>query len=130
MSRIFIALLLLFAVVPAVADPLYAHAGKAATLLRIKVKSTLAGTSSRFVNVPSIELRVWIDASGTPVAAERDSSYSASFLFVKAENVRKERWEIAVSGDRMYASRNEENDRATAIGRSLVSSRSVQYVPK
>lgn len=106
------------------------HAGKAATLLCIKVKSTLAGTSSRFVNVPTIELRVWIDASGTPVAAERDSSYSASFLFVKAENVRKERWEIAVSGDRMYASRNEENDRATAIGRSLVSSRSVQYVPK
>ena len=91
------------------------HAGKAATLLRIKVKSTLAGTSSRFVNKPQIELRVWIDANGTPVAAERDSSYSASFLFVKAGNVRKERWEIVASGDRLYASRNEEEDRASAL---------------
>jgi hypothetical protein len=106
------------------------HAGKAATLLRIKVKSTLAGTSSRFVNEPKIELRVWIDGNGTPVAAERDSSYSASFLFVKAENVRKERWEVAVAGDRLYASRNEEEDRASAIGKNLVSSRSVVYVPK
>src|SRR6266850_2208263 len=37
------------------------HAGKGATLLRIKVKPTLAGTSSRFVSEPKIELRVWVD---------------------------------------------------------------------
>lgn len=106
------------------------HAGKSATLLRIKVKSTLAGTSSRFVNEPQIELRVWIDGNGLPLAAERDSSYSASFLFVKAGNVRKERWEITVAGDRLYASHHEEENRATAIGKSLVSSLSVAYVPK
>jgi len=106
------------------------HAGKSATLLRIKVKSTLAGTSSRFVNEPQIELRVWIDGNGTPLAAERDSSYSASFLFVKAGNVRKERWEIAIAGDRLYASHHDEENRATAIGKSLVSSLSVAYVPK
>ena len=104
--------------------------GGGATLLRIKVKSTLAGTSSRFVNEPQIELRVWIDGNGTPLAVERDSSYSASFLFVKAGNVRKERWEIAVAGDRLYASHHEEENRATAIGKSLVSSLSVAYVPK
>jgi hypothetical protein len=107
-----------------------AHAGKPATLLRIKVKSTLAGTSSRFVNVPKIELRVWIDPSGIPVAAERDSNYSASFLFVKAGNERKERWELTVAGDRLYASRNDEDNRASAVGKSIVSSRSVVYVPK
>jgi hypothetical protein len=106
------------------------HAGKPATLLRIKVKSTLAGTSSRFVNVPKIELRVWTEPNGIPVAAERDSNYSASFLFVKAGNERKERWELAVFGDRLYASRSEEDDRASALGKSVVSSRSVTYVPK
>jgi hypothetical protein len=106
------------------------HAGKSATLLRIKVKSTLAGTRGRFVNEPTIELRVWIDSAGMPLAAERDSSYSASFLFVKAENARKERWELAVSGDRLYASRNEEDDRASALGKSLIRSRSIVYVPK
>jgi hypothetical protein len=106
------------------------HAGKAATLLRIKIKPTLAGTRSRFVHEPQIELRIWIDSSALPVAAERDSNYSASVLFVKAGNVRKERWELAVVGDRLYASRNEQDDRASAVGKSIVNSRSVSYVPK
>jgi len=108
-----------------------ARAGKPATLLRIKVKPTLADASSRFLNEPKIELRVWIDSSGTPLAAERDSSYSASFLlFLKAGNIRKERWELVVSGDRLYASRNDEDDRAFAVGKSIATSRSVTYLPK
>jgi hypothetical protein len=106
------------------------HAGKPATLLRIKVKSTLAGTSSRFVNVPKIELRLWIESNGIPMAAERDSTYSASFLFVKAGNERRERWELAVFGDRLYASRNDEDNQASALGKRVVSSRSVTYVLK
>jgi hypothetical protein len=107
-----------------------AHAGKPATLLRIKVKPTLTRTSSRFFNEPKIELRVWIDSNGIPVAAERDSNYSVSVLFVKAGKDWKERWELVVSGDRLYASRNDEEDRAYALGKTLISSRSVMYVPK
>jgi hypothetical protein len=106
------------------------HNGKSATLLRIKVKSTLAGTSSRFVNEPTIELRVWIDSNGVPVAAERDSSYSASLLFIKAGNVRKERWELVPTGDRLHVSHNEQEDRASVVGKSMVTSRSVTYVAR
>ncbi|HSP14783.1 MAG TPA: hypothetical protein VLV78_08525 [Thermoanaerobaculia bacterium] len=106
------------------------RAGKPATLLRIRVKPTLAGTGGRLVNEPKIELRVWIAPDGTPVAAERDSNYSASFLFVKAANVRKERWEIAVAGDRLYASRAEQSNRASAVGKKMASSLAVTYVPK
>src|SRR3954462_988351 len=87
--------------------------GKPATLLRIKVKPTLSLTRGRFVNEPQVELRLWIDNNGIPVAAERDSNYSASVLFLKAGNVRKEQWKFAVLGDRLYASRNEQDDRAT-----------------
>src|SRR5205807_1150593 len=87
--------------------------GKPATLLRINVKPTLAGTRSRFVNAPKIELRIWVTPDGLPIAAERDSDYSASVLFVKAANVRKERWEIAVAGDRLYASRVDQSNRAS-----------------
>ena len=105
------------------------HAGKPATLMRIKVKPTLAGTS-RFVKEPKIELRVWVDSNGIPVAGERDSNYSASFIVVSASNVRKERWEFAVSGDRLYAAHSDEENRASAVGKSIVSSRSVTYVPK
>ncbi|HEY8182293.1 MAG TPA: hypothetical protein VII32_08630 [Thermoanaerobaculia bacterium] len=107
-----------------------AHGGKPARLLRIKVKPTLAGTRSKFVNEPVIELRVWVDPSGIPVAAERDSNYSASVVVASASNVRKERWEFAVAGDRLYASRSEQEDRASAVGKSVVSSRSMTYVPR
>lgn len=104
-------------------------AGKPATLMRIKVKPTLAGTS-RFVKEPKIELRVWVDSNGLPVGAERDSNYSASFVIVSASNVRKERWQFAVFGDRLYAAHSDEDNRASAVGKSIVSSRAVTYVPK
>ena len=104
--------------------------GRPATLLRIKVKPTLAITRGRFVNEPAVELRIWSDANGIPIAAERDSSYSASILFLKAGNVRKEQWKFAVVNDRLYASRNEQDDRATALGKSIVTSRSVTYAPR
>jgi hypothetical protein len=106
------------------------HDGKPATLLRIKVKSTLTAKSSRFVKEPQVELRVWIDTNGIPVAAERESLYSASFLFVKAGNLRKERWELAISGDHLYASRNEQENHASALGKNVASLRTVNYVPR
>jgi len=105
------------------------HDGKPATLLRIKVKPTLAGTS-RFVKEPKIELRVWVDANGIPVAADRDSNYSASFVIVSASNVRKEHWDFATFGDRLYAAHSDEENRASAVGKSVVSSRSVSYAPR
>lgn len=104
--------------------------GKPATLLRIKVKPTLALARGRFVNEPQVELRVWSDANGVPVAAERDSNYSASLLFLKAGNIRKEQWKFAVNGDRLYASHNEQVDQASALGKSIVTSRTVSYVPR
>ncbi len=104
--------------------------GKAATLLRISVKPTLAGTRSRFVNAPKIELRVWMTPDGLPLAAERDSDYSASVLFVKAANLRKERWEIAAAGDRLYATRVEQSNRATAVGKVVGNSLSVVYTAR
>lgn len=102
--------------------------GRAATRLTISVKPTLAGTS-RFVNKPKIELRVWLDADGIPIAAERDSNYSATFVVVTASNSRVERWELATAGDRLYASRAEEVDRASAVGRNITTSRTLALVP-
>ena len=106
------------------------HRGQSATLLRLKVKPTIAGTRSRFVNEPVIELRLWLDSGGVPIAGERDSNYSASIAFATAANIRKERWEFAVAGDRLFASHADQEDRATAAGKSVVSSRSITYVPK
>ena len=101
--------------------------GKPATLLRIDVKPTLVAT--RFVSQPKIELRLWLDANGVPIAAERESNYSASFFVVSASNSRIEHLEFAVSGDRLYATRWEEVDRASAIGKKIVTSRSITFTP-
>jgi len=97
------------------------------SLLRIRVKPGLAGTRRKLVNEPVVELRVSLNRDGIPIAAERDSTYSASVLFVTAANVRKERWEIAVAGDRLYATRADQSNRALAAGKTLASSRSVTY---
>ena len=102
--------------------------GRAATLLTISVKATLAGTS-RFVNKPKIDLRVWLDGNGIPIAAERDSNYSATFVVVTASNSRTERWEFATAGDRLYAARAEEVDRASAVGKNFTTSRTLTLVP-
>lgn len=104
--------------------------GKPVTLLRMKVKPTLATARGRFVNEPTVELCLWIDANGVPVAAQRDSNYSASILFFKAGNVRKEKWTFAVHGDRLYASRNDQDDQASALGKSIITSRSATYAPR
>ena len=102
-------------------------AGRPAKLLRIKVKPDLAGIRSKLVSEPAIELRVWLNQAGVPVASERDATYSASVLFVKAANVRKEHWDIAVAGDRLYATRADQSNSASAAGKTLASSRSVTY---
>lgn len=103
--------------------------GRSATQLTIGVKPTLAGTS-RFVNKPKIDLRVWLDANGVPISAERDSNYSATFAMVTASNSRLERWEFATAGDRLYATRAEEVDRASAVGRNITTSRTITFVAR
>ena len=105
------------------------HNGKPATMVRVKVKPSLA-TQSRFVAEPRIELKIWIGADGIPVAAERVSNYSAGVLFVKLDNTRTEHWDFAVHGDRLYATSNHEDNEATAVGKHINSSRTVSYTPK
>jgi hypothetical protein len=98
-------------------------------LLRIRVKPSFA-TKSRFVSEPKIELKIWIGSDGIPIAAERVSNYSAGVGFVKGENTRTERWDFAVFGDRLYATRYEQNEDATAAGKHIKSSRTVSYMRK
>jgi hypothetical protein len=103
--------------------------GRPSTVLRVKVKPSFA-TKSRFVTEPKIELKIWIGSDGMPVAAERISNYAAGVAFVKGENTRTERWEFASYGDRLYATRNDQHEDATAAGKHIRSSRTVSYVRK
>jgi hypothetical protein len=103
--------------------------GKPSTVLRVEVKPSFA-TKSRFVSEPKIELKVWVGSDGIPLAAERVSKYSAGIGFVKGENTRSERWDFAAYGDRLYATRNDQNEDATAAGKHIKSSRTVWYVRK
>jgi len=101
--------------------------GKPSTVLRVKVKPSFA-TKSPLVSEPAIELKIWIGSDGVPVAAERVSHYSAGVAFVKGENTRTERWNFAAWGDRLFATRHERNEDATAAGKHVRSSRTVTYV--
>jgi len=103
--------------------------GKPATLLEVKVKPSFA-TKSRFVSEPKIELKIWIGGDGVPFAAERVSNFSAGLGFVKGENTRTERWDLAVYGDRLYATRYDQSEDASAAGKHIKSSRTVSYARK
>jgi len=103
--------------------------GKPSTLLQVKVKPSFA-TKSRFVSEPKIELKIWIGGDGLPLAAERVSNFSAGLGFVKGENTRTERWALAVYGDRLYATRYDQSEDATAAGKHIKSSRTVSYARK
>src|SRR5579859_3553868 len=98
-------------------------------VVRVRVKPSFA-SKSRFVSEPKIELKIWIGNDGIPTAAERVSNYAAGVAFVKGENTRIERWDFAASGDRLYATRNEQSEDATAAGKHIKSSRTVSYVRK
>jgi hypothetical protein len=102
---------------------------KPSTVVRVKVKPNLA-TKSRFVSEPKIELTIWVGSDGIPIAAERVSNFSAGLGFVKGENTRTERWELAAYGDRLYATRNDQNEDATAAGKHIRSARTVSYMRK
>jgi len=103
--------------------------GKPAKLLRVKVKPSLA-TKSRYVAAPVIELTMWFGGDGIPLAARRVSTFEAGALFVKAGNIRTEKWTFAVAADRLYATRNEQEDNASAAGKKMTRSRTVSYVVK
>jgi len=103
--------------------------GKPSTLLQVKVKPSFA-TKSRFVSEPKIDLKIWIGSDGVPLAAERVSNFSAGLGFVKGENTRTERWTFAVYGDRLYATRYDQSEDATAAGKHIKSSRTVWYARK
>jgi len=97
--------------------------GNPATLVQVKVKPTIVPT--RFVKEPKIELKVWIGSDGVPIAAERDSNFSASVMVISASNVRKEHWDLAVAGDRLYATKHDEENKVSAVGKSAVTKKSV-----
>jgi len=102
--------------------------GTPATLVQVKVKPTIVPT--RFVKEPKIELRVWVGSDGVPIAAERESNFSASVMVISASNVRKEHWDLSVAGDRLYASKHDEENKVSAVGKSAVTKKSMTLTPK
>ena len=102
--------------------------GTPATLVQVKVKPTIIPT--RFVKEPKIELKVWVGSNGVPIAAERTSNFSASVMVISASNNRKEHWDLAVAGDRLYATKHDEENKVSAVGKSAVTKQSITITPK
>jgi hypothetical protein len=92
--------------------------GRPVRFIVVGVRPTLAGTRSRMVEEPKIELRLFLSREGIPMAAERESTFAASLFMVQLKNVRKEKWSFRVSGDRLWASMHEEENRASGVGRN------------
>ena len=90
--------------------------GRPARLLLFKVIHKMSKTDSKHVKKVDASLSVWIGDDGTPLAAEESTSVKASFLLISFEVEQKEGWNYVRNGDRLVATRHEENNKSDGLG--------------
>lgn len=96
------------------------YGGRPARLLRYQLRPTLAAPERRRIKAADLFLNLWLDSEGVPVGAEKHSRYKASFVIVSFENVRKETWQLSQYRDRLIASRQNEENRASGLGQNFI----------
>jgi len=95
------------------------YSGRPARLLRFQLKPTIGKAEKRRIKAADLFLSLWLGADGVPVGAEKTSRYKASFLVVSVENIRKESWQLSQYRDRLIASRQSEENRASGLGQNF-----------
>lgn len=96
------------------------YSGRPARLLRFQLKPTIGKAEKRRIKAADLLLSLWLGADGVPVGAEKSSRYKASFLVVSVENIRKETWQLSQYRDRLIASRQSEENRASGLGQNFI----------
>jgi len=95
------------------------YSGRPARLLRFQLKAAIGKAEKRRIKAADLFLSLWLGADGVPVGAEKTSRYKASFLVVSVENIRKETWQLSQYRDRLIASRQNEENRASGLGQNF-----------
>jgi hypothetical protein len=87
-------------------------------LLELKLPPRLGRTEQKHVRDSETRLRIWRGIDGVPVRAERTIRIRARFFFISFETNRTDRWTLARRADRLIATRHEEEESTSIIGRS------------
>jgi hypothetical protein len=101
--------------------------GRPARLLLFKIVPKLSKADSKHVKKVDSTLSIWITDDGTPLAAEQSTSAKASFLLISFEVDEKQSWTYARNGDRLIATRHEDNNKSDGLGQHETS-RTVEVV--
>jgi hypothetical protein len=101
--------------------------GRPAHLLLFKVVARMSKSDSKHVKKADGTLSVWIGDDGTPLGAEQSVSVKASFLLITFEVEQKQSWTYVRNGDRLIATRHEDNNKSDGLGQHETS-RTVEVV--
>lgn len=102
-----------------VADQQSTWGGRPARLLTIVLPPRLSKSEARRVKKFDVTLKVWLDAAGVPVAAERTLKLKASFLVLSFEQNSFDRWIFALRDDHLVATRHEESSSGSGVGQTF-----------
>ena len=92
------------------------YQGKPAHLVVLKLSPKLSKGASKRVKKVEATLSIWLADDGVPIAAERALSLKASFMLISFENDQKENWTYTRAGDRLVATRHQENQKSDGFG--------------
>jgi hypothetical protein len=90
--------------------------GKPAQLVQLKLTPKLSRSASKRVKKLDSRLLVWVGDDGVPMAAEDTTMIKASVLLMSFTSNQKHSWTFARSGDRLVATRYEENSTSDGMG--------------
>jgi len=94
--------------------------GKPSRLVVFKMAPKMSKAQSKRVKKLDMKLSVWLGDDGIPLGAEQTLEAKASFLLMSFESSQKESWAFARVGDRLVATRHEENGKSDGLGQHQV----------
>jgi len=92
--------------------------GRKATLLSLTLVPSMSKSAKKRVKKFDSTMSIWIGEDGIPFAAEREDRIKASFLLLSFENLRKASLRFETHGDRLVATRREDENSGSGLGQN------------
>ncbi len=100
--------------------------GRLTRQITFRVNRRLSKEESKRVKSIAVVLRVWTDATGNFVGADKSFQMRGSFLFIQFSTTRKDDWLLASAGDRLVVTRHEQKGTTAGLGQKFNTSRLVK----
>ncbi|HUO84108.1 MAG TPA: hypothetical protein VM534_03250 [Thermoanaerobaculia bacterium] len=103
--------------------------GKQAHLLELVLDVKLSGREARHVRETQATMKLWLDASGNPIAAETRSTIKGRFFLVGFELTENATRELVWHGNRLLVTREDARRSGSGLGESSATRTTTRVIP-